>query len=53
MLTGKFAFHGLSDYLIFQKIKKLDYAFPDEIDSDARDLIEKLLVSLQTNYPVV
>ncbi|KAH8828527.1 kinase-like protein [Flagelloscypha sp. PMI_526] len=44
MITGKFAFHGLSDYLIFQKIKKHDYSYPDGMDPTARDLIDKLLM---------
>lgn len=29
MLCGKFAFHSGSEYLIFQKILKLQYSFPD------------------------
>jgi 3-phosphoinositide dependent protein kinase-1 len=30
--------------LTWQKIKKLDYSFPEEFDDEAKDLIQKLLV---------
>lgn len=45
MISGKFAFNGLSDYLTMQKIKQLDYSFPDGFDDDVKDLVQKLLVS--------
>ncbi|KAL6308099.1 kinase-like domain-containing protein [Sparassis latifolia] len=44
MISGRFAFRGLSDYLTYQKIKQLDYAFPDGFDAQAGDLVRKLLV---------
>ncbi|KIK98559.1 hypothetical protein PAXRUDRAFT_823726 [Paxillus rubicundulus Ve08.2h10] len=44
MIAGKFAFQGLSDYLTWQKIKSLDYTFPDGFDEDAKDFVTKLLV---------
>ncbi|THH30304.1 hypothetical protein EUX98_g3889 [Antrodiella citrinella] len=44
MISGKFAFHGLSDYLTLEKIKKLDYSFPDGFNEEAKDLVQKLLV---------
>ncbi|KAG2112420.1 kinase-like protein [Suillus clintonianus] len=44
MISGRFAFQGLSEYLTWQKIKSLDYTFPDEFDEDAKDLIQHLLV---------
>lgn len=44
MITGKFAFQGLSEYLTWQKIKQLDYTFPQGFDIQAQDLIQKLLV---------
>lgn len=44
MIAGRFAFQGLSEYLTWQKIKHLDYTFPEDFDSEAADLIRRLLV---------
>ncbi|KAI0789096.1 kinase-like domain-containing protein [Abortiporus biennis] len=44
MISGRFAFQGLSEYLTWDKIKRLDYSFPDGFDEDAKDLVQKLLV---------
>jgi len=44
MIYGRFAFQGLSEYLTWEKIKQLDYSFPDGFDEDAKDLVERLLV---------
>jgi 3-phosphoinositide dependent protein kinase-1 len=44
MIVGRFAFHGLSEYLTWQKVKALDYTFPDGFDEQAKDLVQKLLV---------
>lgn len=44
MIAGRFAFQGLSEYLTWQKIKQLDYSFPDGFDEQAKDLVSKLLV---------
>jgi 3-phosphoinositide dependent protein kinase-1 len=44
MIAGRFAFQGLSEYLTWQKIKQLDYTFPDGFDPDAKDFVQKLLV---------
>ncbi|KAI0267096.1 kinase-like domain-containing protein [Gloeopeniophorella convolvens] len=44
MIAGRFAFQGLSEYLTWQKIKQLDYTFPDGFDADAADLVRRLLV---------
>ncbi|KAK9502614.1 hypothetical protein O3M35_011349 [Rhynocoris fuscipes] len=44
MISGLPPFRARSEYAIFQKITKLDYEFPDGFDSEARDLVEKLLV---------
>ncbi|CAD6188510.1 unnamed protein product [Caenorhabditis auriculariae] len=43
-LTGKHVFHDESEYLIFKRVEGLLYKFPDDFDSAARDLVEKLLV---------
>ena len=44
MIAGRFAFHGLSEYLTWQKVKALDYTFPDGFDEQAKSLVQKLLV---------
>lgn len=47
MVSGRFAFQGLSEYLTWQKIKQLDYSFPEGFDEQAKDLVNKLLVRIQ------
>lgn len=44
MIAGKFPFHALSEYLMWQKVKLLEYTFPDGFDEDAKDLVKRLLV---------
>ena len=44
MIAGRFAFHGLSEYLTWQKVKALDYTFPDGFDEQAKDLVQELFV---------
>ena len=44
MIAGRFAFQGLSEYLTWQKIKQLEYTFPDGFDTEAADLVRRLLV---------
>lgn len=44
MVSGLPPFRAGSEYLIFQKIINLEYEFPEGFDSDAKDLVEKLLV---------
>lgn len=44
MIAGRFAFQGLSDYLTWQKVKALEYTFPEGFDSKAKDLVQKLLI---------
>lgn len=48
MIAGRFAFHGLSEYLTWQKVKALDYTFPDGFDEQAKALVQKLLVKSPT-----
>ncbi|KAI8881322.1 kinase-like protein [Backusella circina FSU 941] len=45
MLSGKSPFKAATDYLIFQKIKNLEYVMPDDIPESGRDLIQKLLLT--------
>jgi 3-phosphoinositide dependent protein kinase-1 len=51
MIAGRFAFQGLSEYLTWQKIKHLEYTFPEGFDMEAQDLIQRLLVNLYPSYP--
>lgn len=44
MIAGRFAFQGLSEYLTLEKIKSMQYSFPEGFDEEAKDLVEKLLV---------
>ena len=44
MIAGRFAFQALTDYLTWQKIKQLEYTFPEGFDEQAKDLVQKLLV---------
>jgi 3-phosphoinositide dependent protein kinase-1 len=48
MIAGRFAFNDRSDYLTWQKVKKVEYEFPSGFDDQAKDLVQKLLVS--TNW---
>ncbi|GAA5810221.1 hypothetical protein MFLAVUS_003640 [Mucor flavus] len=45
MLSCKSPFKAPTDYLIFQKIKNLEYVMPDEFPPAAKDIIQKLLTS--------
>lgn len=44
MISGVAPFRAGSEYLIFQKILKLEYEFPEGFNKAAKSLIEKLLV---------
>ncbi len=44
MLTGLPPFQCQTEYLIFQKIQKLEYCFHEGFDEHAKDLIGRLLV---------
>ncbi|KAG8820921.1 pkb-activating kinase-like protein [Serendipita sp. 399] len=44
MIAGQFAFRGLSTYLIWQKIKAVEYDLPDGFEPAAADLVQRLLV---------
>lgn len=43
MVAGKPPFEGESEYLVFQKILGLDYAFPENTNEAAKDIITRLL----------
>ncbi|KAJ6603111.1 kinase-like domain-containing protein [Mycena sp. CBHHK59/15] len=44
MIAGRFTFHDRSDYLTWQKVKKVEYEFPSGFDGQAKDLVQKILV---------
>uniref|UniRef100_A0A8D8V3Y5 3-phosphoinositide-dependent protein kinase 1 n=1 Tax=Cacopsylla melanoneura TaxID=428564 RepID=A0A8D8V3Y5_9HEMI len=44
MISGLPPFRSRSEYIIFQKILKLEYEFPQGFSSQARDLVQSLLV---------
>ncbi|KAJ2776695.1 3-phosphoinositide dependent protein kinase-1 [Coemansia javaensis] len=44
LLTGRPPFKGSNEYQTFQKVLKLDYAFPPGVPPHARDLVERILV---------
>lgn len=46
MIAGRFAFQGLSEFLTWQKIKQLEFYFPEGFDEQAKDLVKRLLVCL-------
>jgi 3-phosphoinositide dependent protein kinase-1 len=46
MLVGRPPFKCATEYLTFQKVMKREFIFPDDLSSEAKDLIEQLLVSV-------
>ncbi|KAF7372081.1 Protein kinase domain-containing protein [Mycena venus] len=44
MIAGRLAFNDRSDYLTWQKVKKVEYEFPNGFDEQAKDLVQRLLV---------
>lgn len=43
LLTGKYLFDEVNDYLTFEKIKSSEFVLDTSIDEDGKDLIKKLL----------
>ena len=43
-ICGRTPFRAPNEYLIFQKITRLEYDFPEGFPEDAKDLVKKLLV---------
>jgi len=36
---------AMTEYLTFKKIEALDYSYPDGFDSEAQDIVNKILVN--------
>lgn len=53
MLDGRPPFKAASEYLTFQKVMSRDFAMPQEAHPEAKDLIEKLLVSTVFIFTVI
>ncbi|KIY53029.1 kinase-like protein, partial [Fistulina hepatica ATCC 64428] len=47
MIAGRFTFQGLSEYLTYEKIKRIDYTFPEGFDDSAKDVVERILASVR------
>ena len=45
MLVGRPPFKCATEYLTFQKVMNRDFTFPDYLSPEAKDLIDRLLVS--------
>ncbi|CAE7650821.1 PDPK1 [Symbiodinium pilosum] len=43
MLVGHTPFHAESEYLVFQRVQKVDYSFPPQLCKQGKQLIEGLL----------
>ncbi|KAJ7300684.1 kinase-like domain-containing protein, partial [Mycena albidolilacea] len=43
MIAGRFFFNDRSDYLTWQKVKKVEYEFPNGFDKQAKDLMQRLV----------
>lgn len=50
MLTGRVPFKAESEYLIFQKILKREFFFPDYFPEHAKNLVNKLLVRAENKF---
>lgn len=44
LVAGSLPFQAPNEFLIFQKILKLEYTIPSDFDSEAKSLVEQLLV---------
>jgi 3-phosphoinositide dependent protein kinase-1 len=44
-IAGRFPFVAKTQYLMWEKVKQLDYEFPEGFDVEGKDLVEQILVS--------
>jgi 3-phosphoinositide dependent protein kinase-1 len=52
-ISGRFPFKDRSQYLMWEKVKNLDYEFPVGFDEEAQDLVSKILVSMVNLVAIV
>ncbi|KZS98380.1 kinase-like protein [Sistotremastrum niveocremeum HHB9708] len=43
-LAGRFPFVAATQYLMWEKVKKMEYDFPEHFDESAKDLVQKILL---------
>lgn len=43
MITNVMPFNASNEYLIYQKIQRLEYEYPEDFDQNARDLVSSLI----------
>jgi hypothetical protein len=44
METGEYPFDEDNEYLIFERIKAVDIKYPKDMDPDAKDICQRILV---------
>jgi 3-phosphoinositide dependent protein kinase-1 len=53
LVLGRPPFAAATDFLAFEKIKKLDYTEPEGIDADAKDLVHRIIVRFEQQSSII